>query len=95
MIRGTEQQVSINTNPVGAKIDISNGQSCISPCMLKVKRDQALQITVSKEGCATQTASMIPTVGSAIVYGGLIDYGTGAVYDLQPNPLSITLNCKD
>jgi len=94
IIRGTEQQVSINTNPVGAKVEFSNGQSCSSPCSIKSKRDTALQITISMDGCATQTATMIPQLaGGGVLLGGIIDYGTGAVYDLQPNPLTVTLNC--
>ncbi len=94
IVRGTEQQISINTNPTGAKVQISNGQSCNSPCSLKVKRDQPLQLTISNEGCSTQTASMIPSLaGGGVIMGGLIDYGTGAVYDLQPNPMTITLDC--
>lgn len=29
---------------------------------------------------------MIPTLaGAGVIFGGFIDYGTGAVYDLQPN----------
>jgi hypothetical protein len=95
IIRGTEQQISVNTNPIGAHLDFSNGQSCLSPCSLKVSRDTALQINISKDGCATQTATMIPTLsGGGVILGGLIDYGTGAVYDLQPNPLTLTLACQ-
>jgi hypothetical protein len=95
MIRGTEQMISVNTNPPGAKLAFSNGQSCKSPCQIKVKRDQSLQINISRKGCATQTATMIPTLGGAgVVLGGFIDYGTGAVYDLQPNPLTVTLDCR-
>lgn len=94
IIRGTEQQVHVNTNPISAKIEFSNGQSCLSPCSIKTKRDQSLVITISKEGCSTQTATMIPTLaGGGVILGGIIDYGTGAVYDLQPNPLTITLAC--
>jgi hypothetical protein len=26
--------------------------------------------------------------------GWFIDYGTGAVYDLQPNPLTVSLVCE-
>ena len=29
-----------------------------------------------------------------MILGGLIDYGTGAVYDLQPNPMTVTLACE-
>lgn len=95
MVRGTEDQVSVNTNPPGAEVQFSNGQSCISPCTISAKRDQHLQITVSKQGCHPQTATMVPTLsGGGVVMGGLIDYGTGAVYDLQPNPLTVTLQCQ-
>jgi len=39
---------------------------------------------------------MIPVLsGAGAILGGLIDYGTGAVYDLQPNPLTITLDCEN
>lgn len=38
---------------------------------------------------------MIPTLaGGGVILGGIIDYGTGAIYDLQPNPLTITLACE-
>ena len=94
IIRGTEQEVFINTNPIGAEIQISNGQSCTSPCKFIAARNQSLTINISKEGCATQTASMVPTLaGGGVLLGGLVDYGTGAVYDLQPNPLTVTLAC--
>jgi len=95
MIRGTEQEVSVNTNPVGAKVEFSNGQSCNSPCTIKAKRNQTLQITISKENCQNQTSTMMPVLaGGGVLMGSLIDYGTGAVYDLQPNPLTITLVCE-
>jgi hypothetical protein len=96
MIRGTEQQVSINTIPVGAQVQLSNGMSCSSPCTLTVPRNQSLSITITRDGCAPQTASMVPVLaGAGVILGGLIDYGTGAVYDLQPNPLTIMLYCRD
>ncbi|SEN06912.1 hypothetical protein [Nitrosomonas marina] len=94
MIRGTEQEVSVNTNPPGADVQFSNGQSCISPCVIKTKRNQSLQISVTKDGCHQQTATMMPTLaGAGAMLGGFIDYGTGAVYDLHPNPLTISLIC--
>ena len=94
MIRGTEQEVPVNTNPPGAKVDFSNGQSCTSPCQITAARDQSLLVTISKENCGTQTATMVPTLGGeGVLLGGLVDYGTGAVYDLQPNPMTVTLMC--
>ncbi|WP_172592474.1 hypothetical protein [Nitrosomonas supralitoralis] len=37
---------------------------------------------------------MMPTLaGGGVIMGGLIDYGTGAVYDLHPNPMTVSLVC--
>jgi hypothetical protein len=96
VIRGTEEEVSVNTNPIGANVEFSNGQNCTSPCRITAARDESLLVTISKENCGTQTATMVPTLGGAgVLLGGLIDYGTGAVYDLQPNPLTVTLMCTE
>jgi hypothetical protein len=96
MIRGTTQQVSINTDPPGATVTTSTGQSCTSPCLFEAERKNTLQVTVEKTGCNTYTSAMIPTLaGAGAIWGGLIDYGTGAVYDLQPNPLFIKLTCAE
>ena len=95
IVRGTKQQVSVNTNPVGASIQFSNGQSCLAPCSIVAPRDASLLVTVTKNGCQTQTATLVPTLsGGGVILGSLIDYGTGAVYDLQPNPLTLTLACE-
>lgn len=94
MMRGTEQDISINTVPSGARVQLSNGESCTSPCNLVVPRKNTVQISIRKEGCQTVTTAMIPTLaGAGALLGGMIDYGTGAVYDLQPNPLMVTLDC--
>ncbi len=95
MLRGTTQDVSVNTIPSGAAVAFSNGQSCTSPCTIEAERNQSLQITISKDDCHTHTATMIPNLaGEGAILGGLIDYGTGAVYDLQPNPLTVSLVCE-
>ena len=40
--------------------------------------------------------SVFPTLaGVGVVLGGVIDYGTGAVYNLQPNPVVANLRCPD
>lgn len=92
MFRGTTQQISINTEPTGAHVQLSNGKSCTTPCNTVAKRNESLLVTITKEGYQTHTASMVPSIaGAGILLGGVIDYGTGAVYDLQPNPLHVTL----
>ena len=92
MFRGTTQQVSINSTPIGADVSISNGTSCVTPCTIEAERKNSLQITITKNGYHTHTSSLVPSLaGAGAMLGGMIDYGTGAVYDLQPNPLHVIL----
>ena len=94
IIRGTEQDLTVDTVPSGAHVEFSNGQSCMSPCSISAKRSKALNVIVSMEGCAAQTAFVRPRMTAAGgVLGGLPDLATGAVYDLEPSQLSFMLTC--
>ena len=94
IVRGTEQDVTVDTVPSGAKVAFSNGQSCTSPCSITAKRNKAINVSVSMTGCQPQTAFVRPriTAGGGLL-GGLPDLATGAVYDLEPSQLSFTLTC--
>ena len=94
IVRGTEQEVLVESVPGGAQVHFSNGQSCTSPCAIAAKRNQDLNVNVSKEGCTSQTAFIRPRVsaGSSLL-GSLPDYATGAVYTLEPSQLSFMLLC--
>lgn len=95
MTRGSSEDVFVNSNPVGATVAFSDGQTCTAPCSVKAKRDVALQITFTKPGCETQTATAVPQVSNAADgwNSGIGDYWSGAVYDLMPNPVNVTLKC--
>jgi len=95
MIRGTHEQLQLSSNPEGVVAQLSNGQSCTTPCSLSEPRDSSFAVTFSRDGCDSQMVSVFPTVaGSGILLGGLIDYGTGAVYSLEPNPVVASLKCR-
>lgn len=95
MIRGTEEPLSITSEPEGALARLSDGQSCKTPCQITLKRNQTLLVRYEKEGCDTATLNVYPTLaGAGVILGGLIDYGTGAVYNLTPNPAHVILTCK-
>ena len=94
MIRETHEPLQLSSSPEGAVAHISNGQSCTTPCAMDEERDSSFSITFSKDGCDPQTVSVFPTLaGAGVLLGGIIDYGTGAVYSLQPNPVVTTLKC--
>jgi hypothetical protein len=94
IVRGTEQNLTVDTVPSGAHVEFSNGQSCMSPCSISAKRSKALNVIVSMDGCAPQTAFVRPRMtATGGLLGGLPDLATGAVYDLEPSQLSFALTC--
>jgi hypothetical protein len=96
MIRGTSEQLQLSSTPPGAKATLSNGQSCIAPCSLNLPPNASVAVTFSKENCDDQLLSVFPVLaGAGMILGGLIDYGTGAVYSLQPNPVIAALKCRE
>ena len=94
IIRGTEQDVLVDTTPIGAQVAFSNGKTCTSPCSVAARRNQELQVDISMDGCSPQTAFVRPrlSAGGGLL-GGLPDLATGAVYDLVPSELSFMLIC--
>jgi hypothetical protein len=94
MIRGTTEELQFSSSPAGAKASLSNGQSCVTPCAITLPRNGSFAVTFSKDGCDDHLTSVFPTLaGAGVILGGLIDYGTGAVYSLQPNPVLAGLRC--
>jgi hypothetical protein len=102
--RGTEDTFVVETDPAGARVRTSNGLGCAStPCALRMDRDSEFVVTIENGGFETHTASVSHEVadgGAAgmagnVLVGGLIgvavDAGSGAMYDLVPNPLRVTL----
>jgi len=95
MIRGTEEQLSITSEPDGVLVKLSDDQTCYTPCQITLKRNQSVNLRFEKDGCEVETLSVFPTIAAAgVILGGLIDYGTGAVYSLQPNPAHMIMKCK-
>ena len=96
MIRGTTETLYIESEPEGALAQLSTGQSCVTPCQIKLKRNQTVNIKFTKDGCEPTMITVVPTLaGAGVILGGLIDYGTGAVYNLTPNPVRVLLKCSE
>jgi hypothetical protein len=107
IVRGTKQKFTIESSPPAAKAETSLGVTCTTPCTLKVDRKTRFSVTVSKDGYETQTVPVgrkVTAEGGTISFGGNwiiggaigmgIDAGSGAMFDLWPNPLVVTLKPK-
>jgi hypothetical protein len=106
--RGTTDTWSVNTTPAGAAVHTSNMFSCDqTPCTFKISRKAEFNVTITKAGYREWTGRVthhIATSGGAamagnVLLGGVIgavaDASSGAMNDLVPNPLNVTLEKDD
>jgi hypothetical protein len=56
--RGTRQTFRIQSTPSAAKVELSNGETCVTPCTLKLKRRPGFTATFTKEGYETKTVKV-------------------------------------
>ncbi|GAB5561920.1 MAG: hypothetical protein SynsKO_35670 [Synoicihabitans sp.] len=101
--RGTKDVLVIESNPPGAKVELSNGLQGKTPTSFELPRKHALVVTISKEGYETVSVNVTPKIVGAggagmagnVLVGGLIgaavDAGTGAMKDLFPNPIYVEM----
>lgn len=99
VINGTSQDYEMASKPVGAKVTLSNGQSCTAPCKISLKRRNDLTATVELAGYKTEKVYIQSRTGGAgvgnILLGGVIgagvDASNGSMNSLYPRPLNVKL----
>jgi hypothetical protein len=102
--RGTTTAFTVETIPSGATVATTNGYGCLAtPCTFKMPRKSEFTVTITKPGYKTYTGSVVTKIAGAggagmagnVLVGGLIGVGvdasSGAMLDLVPNPLKVTL----
>lgn len=101
--RGSKDVLVVESTPSGADVSLSSGQAGRTPASFKLPRADALVVTISKAGYETVTVNVTPHISGAggagmagnVLLGGLVgaavDAGTGAMKDLKPNPVQVTL----
>ena len=105
--RGTSTAWQVNTTPVGASVKTTHGYFCEStPCSIKMPRKSAFTGTISKPGYKDLNIVVTNKVSSGggaamagnVLIGGLIgagvDASSGAMLDLTPNPVNVTLEAN-
>lgn len=108
IMHGTRQEVSFQSSPDGALVEISDAMgvsygSCETPCTLDLKRKKEYHVNISKAGY--ESADFVierKTSGwiwGNILLGGVIglviDLTNGAAYKLEPQILQLTLQKGD
>ncbi|MEZ6003866.1 MAG: PEGA domain-containing protein [Planctomycetota bacterium] len=101
--RGSTDEVIVRTWPEGASVYLSNGMTGISPVTFELPRNESVVVDIELDGYEPVEVTLNPKISSEggagmagnIFLGGVIgaavDAGSGAMYDLTPNPLEITL----
>lgn len=101
--RGTSEAFVVESDPPGAHVRLSTGETCRTPCTLKKKRKESFVVHIEKPGyepVEVQVTNQVAGAGAAgmagnVILGGLIgaavDAGSGAMLELVPNPVKVKL----
>ena len=101
--RGTKQKFEIKSQPPGADVSMTTGDTCITPCTLKLKRKTGFVATITKQGykpaqvsvtSAVHGGGVVGAAGNLLIgglIGGVVDGSNGSMKDLRPNPIDVTL----
>jgi hypothetical protein len=102
--RGTKEAWTVTSVPPSASVATTNGFSCeATPCTFKMEHKAEFDVTVSKPGYKpfhshvihqVSTAGGVGMAGNVLVggvIGAVVDVASGAMMELKPNPLNVTL----
>lgn len=105
--RGSTETLVINSDPTGADVLLSSGLRGQTPISFDLPRKTTVVIDITKDGYEPARMVVNPAMGSDgtvalfgnVIFGGVIgvgvDAGTGAIYDLKPNPVFVKLVKKE
>ena len=68
--RGTSEVIEVNSDPVGASITLSNGQTGKTPTTFELKRKGIYIVTIEKEGYESVQLTVQGTVSGGGAAGG-------------------------
>lgn len=99
VINGTSQDVKFRSDPGGAQVKLTGGQSCTTPCEVSLKRRHDLRADFSKTGFKPAYVLIQSKTGGAMagnlllggIIGGAVDAANGASNHLSPSPVNVKL----
>lgn len=98
---GTTEEVSINSQPSNADIEINGQHRGSTPTTVTLSTDKSHTITLDKEGFSRQTVTVDHKLGVGFVVldvlftglvGVVVDAATGGWYILTQNSVNVSLN---
>src|ERR1700744_2963902 len=94
VVRGTKQKFEIASEPPGADVTLSTGQTCVTPCKLKLERKTSFTASFKKAGFQPLDAKVdskfnggAAGLGNILlggVVGAVVDSSNGAMRGLKP-----------
>ena len=104
VMNGTTESYLITSEPAGAEVQLTTGETCIIPCVLNKKRNSEFTVNIGKNGYkphAIEVTNHTSEAGTAAIAGNLIMIGSvvwlgidtlsGATRELSPNPCAVIL----
>lgn len=101
--RGTTEAFVVESDPPGADVRFSSGETCRTPCTITKRRKDNFVVYITRDGYEPAEVSVLNQTAGAgaagmagnVLIGGLIgmavDAGSGAMKELVPNPVSVRL----
>lgn len=98
-MNGPNVDYVVKTDPDGANVKLTNGDSCVSPCKIELKRSQDIRADISKAGFKPTYVLIQSKLGGSTFGNILLGGGVGAIVDgtngssnrLYPSPLFVRL----
>ncbi len=87
--------LNFSSNPSGASVRLSSGESCVAPCKIRKSLDSQLTATFQKEGYRTATVEVMNNLEALKKFnrarGAKTEGLRVGTMRLTPNPVSVTL----
>jgi hypothetical protein len=104
LTRGTNEAYQVVSDPPGALVTFSTGETCTTPCVIDKKRYEPFVVNIEKAGYEPYSVKVhseicdggrLCMLGDLLLVGSLIwasvDSLTGATHGLTPNPCEAKL----
>jgi hypothetical protein len=104
LTRGTTESYQVISDPAGANVTLSTGETCTTPCTLEKKRGDSFALKIEKDGyepyeimvnSESCEIGQVALAGNLLLIGSVIwasiDTMNGATQELTPNPCQAKL----